>query len=93
MPIGKFGEVIGTMNTLGDREIIYDSKVVAPKNPKLLRQGAPYIKVCMIQEMIELQCNDLADDSIDIYVPNVAQHEKEIAKHENHGVTRESGIT
>ena len=39
MPIGKFGEIIGTTRTLeGLGEAAnYDTKVIAPRNPKLIR--------------------------------------------------------
>lgn len=40
MPLGPFGEVVGTTNTLealGPDAANYKSKVIAPRNPKLLK--------------------------------------------------------
>lgn len=42
MPLGPFGEVVGTTGTLDALGIdgnAYRSKVIAPRNPKLLKQG------------------------------------------------------
>lgn len=42
MPLGPFGEVVGTTGTLDAIGIDpngYRSKVIAPRNPKLLKQG------------------------------------------------------
>jgi len=42
MPLGPFGEVVGTTGTLtaiGVDPNAYRSKVIAPRNPKLLKQG------------------------------------------------------
>lgn len=42
MPLGPFGEVVGTTGTLEALGIdgnAYKSKVIAPRNPKLLKQG------------------------------------------------------
>jgi hypothetical protein len=51
MPIGPFGEIIGTTDTLaGVSETArnYDSKVIAPKNPKLLREPEAELKVDVV---------------------------------------------
>ena len=48
MPIGPFGEVIGTTNSLahlGDAAK-YDSKVIAPRNPKLVKGDEGDYRVC-----------------------------------------------
>ena len=40
MPLGPFGEVVGTTGTfeaLGVDPLTYRSKVVAPRNPKLVK--------------------------------------------------------
>ena len=42
MPLGPFGEVVGTTGTLDALGIdgsAYKSKVIAPRNPKLLKLG------------------------------------------------------
>ena len=48
MPLGPFGEVVGTTSTLdalGPDAANYRSKVVAPRNPKLLKGDEEEIKV------------------------------------------------
>ena len=48
MPIGPFGEIIGTtgtLETLGDGAAKYKSKVIAPRNPKLVRGQHAEFKV------------------------------------------------
>ena len=49
MPIGPFGEIIGTTGTLeclGEGASSgYKSKVIAPRNPKLLKGEKPDLKV------------------------------------------------
>ena len=48
MPIGPFGEIIGTtgtLDTLGEGAQNYKSKVVAPRNPKLVKGEQPEFKV------------------------------------------------
>lgn len=48
MPIGPFGEVLGTtgtLNHLGENAQQYPSKVVAPRNPKLIKGQPPDLKV------------------------------------------------
>ena len=48
MPIGPFGEILGTTGTLeglGDAAANYKSKVIAPRNPKLLKGEKPTFKV------------------------------------------------
>ena len=44
MPLGPFGEVVGTTGTLealGPDAQNYKTKVIAPRNPKLVRQDEP----------------------------------------------------
>lgn len=54
MPLGPFGEVVGTTGTLeaiGIDNNAYKSRVVAPRNPKLLKQGENEgFKVCILSE-------------------------------------------
>ena len=48
MPIGPFGEIIGTTGTLeglADGLRKYKSKVIAPRNPKLVKGQPPEFKV------------------------------------------------
>ena len=48
MPIGPFGEIIGTTGTLeclGEAAANYKTKVVAPRNPKLIKGPKPEFKV------------------------------------------------
>ena len=48
MPVGPFGEIHGTTGTLdglSEAAQHYKSKVVAPRNPKVVRGGAPKLKV------------------------------------------------
>nr|KAG5712964.1 hypothetical protein BaRGS_021758 [Batillaria attramentaria] len=48
MPLGPFGEVVGTtgtLDTLSEEAQNYKSKVVAPRNPKLLRGDEPEYKM------------------------------------------------
>ncbi len=48
MPIGPFGEILGTtgtLETLGDGAANYKSKVIAPRNPKLVRGQQTEFKV------------------------------------------------
>ena len=48
MPIGPFGEILGTTGTLdqlGEAAANYKSKVIAPRNPKLVRDGEAEFKV------------------------------------------------
>lgn len=48
MPIGPFGEILGTTGTLeglGDAAANYKSKVIAPRNPKLIKGEKPTFKV------------------------------------------------
>ena len=48
MPIGPFGEIIGTTGTLeclGEAVQNYKTKVVAPRNPKLMKGEQPEFKV------------------------------------------------
>ena len=48
MPIGPFGEIIGTtgtLDTLGEGAQNYKSKVIAPRNPKLVKGELPEFKV------------------------------------------------
>ena len=48
MPIGPFGEILGTtgtLETLGASAPQYKSKVIAPRNPKLLKGNEPALKV------------------------------------------------
>ncbi len=52
MPIGPFGEIIGTTGTLeglGENAQNYKSKVIAPRNPKLVRGEPPQFKVCIFK--------------------------------------------
>ena len=51
MPIGPFGEIIGTTGTLeglGDATQNYKSKVIAPRNPKLIKGSQEKFKVFSI---------------------------------------------
>ena len=51
MPIGPFGEIIGTTGTLeglADGLQKYKSKVIAPRNPKLVKGQLPEFKVPQI---------------------------------------------
>ena len=47
MPIGPFGEILGTTGTLEfmGEAMNYKSKVIAPRNPKLLRGEKPAFQV------------------------------------------------
>lgn len=48
MPLGPFGEVVGTTGTLGalgPDASNYKSKVIAPRNPKLLKDDEEGHKV------------------------------------------------
>ena len=56
MPIGPFGEILGTTGTLDcmGEAINYKSKVIAPRNPKLLRGEKPVFKVGAISNC---ECN------------------------------------
>ena len=48
MPIGPFGEVIGTTGTLDAlTEVVqnYKTKVIAPRNPKLIKGKVPQLRV------------------------------------------------
>lgn len=50
MPLGPFGEILGTTGTLeslGPNTQKYKSRVTAPRNPKLVKQNVPdKYKVC-----------------------------------------------
>ena len=49
MPLGPFGEVVGTTGTLealGADAQTYRSKVIAPRNPKLVKGDEDEHKVC-----------------------------------------------
>ena len=49
MPLGPFGEVIGTTGTLEglpDKVKRYKTKVIAPRNPRLKRESTGEVKVC-----------------------------------------------
>lgn len=48
MPIGPLGEIIGTtgtLDTLSEKAKNYKSKVIAPRNPKLVKAGEDEFKV------------------------------------------------
>lgn len=48
MPLGPFGEVVGTtgtLETLGEEAQNYKTKVVAPRNPKIVRTDDDQHKV------------------------------------------------
>lgn len=50
MPIGPFGEILGTTGTLeglSETTQNYKSKVIAPRNPKLVKGERPVFKVCV----------------------------------------------
>lgn len=51
MPIGPLGEIIGTtgtLDTLSEKAKNYKSKVIAPRNPKLVKAGEDEFKVFVI---------------------------------------------
>ena len=55
MPIGPFGEIIGTTGTLeglADGLQKYKSKVVAPRNPKLVKGQPPEFKVSTLYNTV-----------------------------------------
>ena len=55
MPIGPFGEIIGTTGTLeclGEAAAGYKSKVIAPRNPKLLKGENPELKVTVFVQYL-----------------------------------------
>ncbi|XP_071173399.1 hydrocephalus-inducing protein homolog isoform X10 [Mytilus edulis] len=58
MPLGPFGEVVGTTNTLealGPDAANYKSKVIAPRNPKLLKGDEEENKMTPSQFMFDMQ--------------------------------------
>ncbi|XP_053402100.1 hydrocephalus-inducing protein homolog isoform X11 [Mercenaria mercenaria] len=61
MPLGPFGEVVGTTGTLEALGIdgnAYKSKVIAPRNPKLLKQGEDEgFKMTPSKYMFDMQMN------------------------------------
>ena len=68
MPLGPFGEVVGTtgtLETLGEDAQNYKSKVVAPRNPKLVRTDEEVHKVsfcllwCSCKDPVE-ECDAVA---------------------------------
>ena len=62
MPLGPFGEVVGTTATLealGPDALNYKSKVIAPRNPKLIKQNETNIHKVSVFE-IHLSLNNVA---------------------------------
>ena len=60
MPIGPFGEILGTTDTLAgvsENARNYESRVVAPRNPKLVREQETDIKVRSVNNIIYCFCN------------------------------------
>jgi hypothetical protein len=50
MPLGPFGEVVGTTGTLemlSEDAQNYKTKVIAPRNPKLVKEDEVQLKVCL----------------------------------------------
>ena len=57
MPIGPFGEILGTTGTLEhvtESMQKYKSKVIAPRNPKLLKGEQQQFKVCAIHNWFDV---------------------------------------
>ena len=57
MPLGPFGEVVGTTGTLeslGPDAQTYRSKVVAPRNPKLVKGDEDEHKVMVLFVILSL---------------------------------------
>ncbi|XP_055955951.1 hydrocephalus-inducing protein-like [Patella vulgata] len=60
MPLGPFGEVVGTtgtLNCLGPDGQHYKSKVIAPRNPKLVKGDGPIFKLTPSKYMFDMSMN------------------------------------
>ncbi|KAK6174452.1 hypothetical protein SNE40_017727 [Patella caerulea] len=60
MPLGPFGEVVGTtgtLNCLGPDGQHYKSKVIAPRNPKLVKGDGPIFKLTPSKFMFDMSMN------------------------------------